>query len=97
MAESLTAIFTHIVFSTKNRNDFINDSISSELYAYITTILKNLGCDVYRIGGTENHIHILCSLSKNRPLTEIIKEIKQSSSKWIRRFFSWFQPKRYCL
>jgi REP element-mobilizing transposase RayT len=84
MAQSLTKILVHLVFSTKKRNAWIDDEISSELYAYMFKILENHNCNVLRIGGTENHIHILCVMAKNLSIGKVVEEIKTSSSKWIK-------------
>ena len=74
----------HIVFSTKNRQSFIDKNIQNELYAYISGISKNLETPVLAIGGVEDHIHILCSLSRKIALMTFIEEVKKNSSKWIK-------------
>ena len=95
MPQSLSNILVHIVFSTKERRSWLNDSIINELYRYIAGTLKQCNCETIKIGGTENHIHILCALSKNHALNKIIEIIKTSSSKWIKtkgeiyRDFHW--------
>ena len=72
------------MFSTKNRCDLLSKPISSELYSYTNTILKNLDCVTYGIGGTNNHIHILCSLSKKHAMSDVIVKIKTGTSRWIK-------------
>jgi len=84
MAQSLTKILVHLVFSTQKRNSWLDEKISSELYPYISKILENHNCSSLRIGGTENHIHILCVVAKNLSIGKIVEEIKTSSSKWIK-------------
>lgn len=84
MSQSLAQVFLHIVFSTKKRVSWLDDEISSDLYRYITKILQNKNCPLLRIGGTEDHIHILCGLSKNISIGKIVEEIKTSSSKLIK-------------
>lgn len=84
MAQSLTKQYSHIVFSTKNREKFINNKIKNELYSYIAGILKSLKSPAIIIGGTDDHIHILCILSKNYSISKIIEELKKNSSKWIK-------------
>ena len=68
MAQSLAKIYLHIIFSTKNREDFINSNIEKELHKYIAGILKNLKCTAIKIGGTSNHIHILKNKSYFNPM-----------------------------
>ena len=84
MSQSLTKLFLHIVFSTKNRVSCLEDSISVELYKYFGGILNNLECTPVKIGGYYDHIHILCCLSKKITVIKLLEEIKKSSSKWIK-------------
>ena len=84
MAQSLTSLLVHIVFGTKNRIPYLDDVINYELYLYVTKILQNHNCQSLRIGGTEDHIHVLCVMAKNLSIGKIVEEIKTSSSKWIK-------------
>jgi len=85
MPQSLAKLYVHIIFSTKNRTLFLDDeNIRNQMYAYLASILKEFGCPALIIGGTVDHIHILCTLSKVKTLAEIIREIKRNSSKWIK-------------
>lgn len=95
MSQSLSKVITHIIFSTKKHQTFIADDICDELYKYIAGTLKHLDCIPIIIDGSIDHIHILCSVSKNLSLSETIRKIKTSSSKWIKtkdnklEDFSW--------
>jgi REP element-mobilizing transposase RayT len=51
MAQSLSKVYVHITFSTKNRYPFIDKNIENELWAYIGGICKNLECNPLRVGG----------------------------------------------
>jgi len=84
MAQSLTKILIHVVFSTAQRHPWLDNEISSELYPYLIKILKNHSCNVLQIGGIENHVHILCEIAKNLTTGKMVEEIKTSSSKWIK-------------
>jgi REP element-mobilizing transposase RayT len=82
MGQSLARLLVHSVFSTKERRPFLrSEEIRTEIYAYIAGILRNLQSPSIIIGGAEDHIHILSSLSKNVALSELIGRIKGSSSK----------------
>ncbi|KFF73201.1 transposase [Chryseobacterium sp. P1-3] len=83
MPQSLVKNYIHIVFSTKYRNDFIDEKIEKELYSYIAVLCKDFESTALQIGGTDNHIHILCRLSQKIAL-KLIQEIKAHSSKWIK-------------
>ena len=62
----------------------LSSEIRPELYAYAVTVLKNLECPAIQIGGTENHVHILCTLSKNMSVAKLVEEIKKSTSRWLK-------------
>ena len=84
MPQSLVKNYVHIVFSTKNRQPFIDQSIKEELHAYLGGTCKELGCPVLAVGGVEDHVHILCTLSRNMALSELVGKVKANSSKWIK-------------
>jgi putative transposase len=84
MAQSLTKIYVHLVFSTKHRQPFIDNAIKDELFAYLGGACKNLECYPIRVGGHKDHVHILCSLSKKITLIKLLEEIKKTSSRWMK-------------
>jgi putative transposase len=84
MSQSLTKLYLHIIFSTKNRVSCLEDSISPELFKYFGGILNNIECTPIKIGGYLDHVHILCCLSKKVTVIKLLEEIKKSSSKWIK-------------
>lgn len=84
MAQTLTSVLVHIVFSTKHRADLITPEVEPELFAYMGGILKNENSVLLASGGTMNHVHLLVSQSKNVALSDLVKEVKQGSSKWIK-------------
>lgn len=84
MPQSLTKFLMHLIFSTKKRNNYLDNLICDELYPYISKIMQNMDCHVISIGGTQNHIHILCKLPKSFDITKMIQKIKTSSSAWIK-------------
>lgn len=95
MAQSLSNILLHLVFSTRQRQRWIDESIADELHDYIGGTCRELKCQPHRVGGTEDHVRIACSLSRAMSVAKLIEEIKTSSSKWIKtkghRYsnFSW--------
>ncbi len=74
----------HITFSTKGRKPFIDEHIKDELYAYIAKICQEYDSPILQIGGVEDHIHMLCQLSRKTALMRLIEEIKSHSSLWIK-------------
>jgi len=85
MAQSLGKILVHVVFSTKERRPFLRDkSLREEMHLYLGGILANLDCQSIIVGGWEDHVHLLCVLSRTSSAAEIIKEVKRGSSLWIK-------------
>ncbi len=92
---SYRQILYHLTFHTKNTEKVLQNSGNQELFKYIWGVLKNKNCKLYRINGVEDHIHIICDLHPSVALANLIKDIKVSSSKWIKeknlypRFSYW--------
>lgn len=92
---SYRSILYHIVFCTYNRENTIPTDQQEALYKYIWGLIKNQKSFLYRINGTENHIHILSDLHPTVALSDYIKEIKTASNSWMKetgnypKFTSW--------
>lgn len=84
MPQSLVKNYLHIVFSTKYREDFIDEAIEKELFSYIAVLCRDFESPALQIGGTDDHIHILCLLSRKTALMKLVQEVKAYSSKWIK-------------
>ena len=84
MGQSLVKNYIHIVFSTKHRQQLIHPPVETELHSYLGGICNKLGCQVIKVGGFTDHIHILCMLSTKVALMKLLEEVKSHSSKWIK-------------
>src|SRR5580692_6866708 len=85
MPQSLAKILVHTVFSTKDRRPFLRDKVlREELHRYIGGILINLDCQPIITGGAEDHVHLLCALSKTHEAAGIVKQVKRGSSLWLK-------------
>jgi putative transposase len=90
MPQSLSKVYVHITFSTKNRQHLIVDEIQDSLFEYIGGVCRGLECNPVRIGGYLDHVHVLCILSKKVTQIKLIEEVKKQSSKWIKTKGSQF-------
>ena len=79
-----TQILYQIVFSTKNAEKVLLKNNREKLFRYIWGILKNKNCILYQINGIENHIHIATHIHPSVSLSSLVKDIKISSSSWIK-------------
>ena len=84
MAQSLSQLYVHIIFSTKKRFPFIKEDVEKELFAYIGGLIKKMGGIPFMINGMPEHIHIFSNLPRTISLSKYVEEIKRSSSKWIK-------------
>ena len=85
MSQSLTQIYLHIVFSTKNRVPCLDDKpLRESLHAYLAGTTRNLESPSLIVGGVEDHVHLLCRFSKNLAVAVFIRELKRESSKWLK-------------
>lgn len=85
MPRSLARMVVHLVFSTKNREPFLRDAETRKrLHAYMAGIFQELHCDPVWINGVEDHVHVLCNLSRGLSLAKLVEELKKSSSKWMK-------------
>ena len=95
MAQSLSNILIHIIFSTKKRRPLIQSDVIQNLHSYMAGIGRAHNSYVHEIRGVEDHVHLLVSLPRTLTICNLIEEIKKGSSKWIKtkgnfyRDFEW--------
>ena len=85
MAQSLARLWTHLIFSTKDRFPFLTDTVlRREMHAYLADMLRHQGCETLIVGGVEDHTHSLFALSRTHAIASVVKEIKRTSSGWVK-------------
>ncbi len=95
MASTLTNLLYHIVFTTRKKQNLITPALFIELYPYIGGIIREEKGKLLKIGGILNHVHILARFSASISVSEMMRRIKGSSSKWVNensrstQHFSW--------
>jgi putative transposase len=90
MSHTHASVLVHCVFSTENRADIIPDCQS--LWRYLAVLAKDNKVTLLAAGGTQNHVHLLMGLPPALPLAKVMKELKGSSSRWLREHgycFAW--------
>ena len=83
MANTYTQLYFHIVFAVKGRSNYISENWKDELYKYISGIIANKDQKLMIVNGMPNHIHLLIGTKPNCNLSDLIRDIKANSSKWI--------------
>jgi len=85
MAQSLSSLYVHAIFSTKDRHPFLAEKETRlRVHRYIGGISASHGCPALEIGGVEDHVHVLGSLSRTITVSNWISQLKAGSSSWIK-------------
>lgn len=81
MPQSLSAVYIHLTFSTKERHPYLRDeTLRNDLHAYLGRISKQLDCPPIKVGGMEDHVHILSRFGRTITQAEWVKELKRVSN-----------------
>ena len=83
MANTYTQIYIQYVFAVQNRISLIKNEWKDELYKYMTVIINQHEHKLLSIGGMTDHIHALVSMHPKQAPSDLMYELKRSSSLWI--------------
>jgi putative transposase len=84
MSQSLSLVIVHLIFSTKDRDPVLAPGVRTKLHGYLATVARNTGCEAYRVGGMADHVHLAIRLSRTVAISELVEELKTSSSRWLK-------------
>ena len=87
MPQSLVNQLLHCVFSTKERRKWISPEVTSRLYPYFGGIARKNKMKLIAVGGMEDHVHLLVSMSSTISVSKAMQLLKGNSSKWIHETF----------
>jgi putative transposase len=86
MPQSLSAVYIHLVFSTKHRQALLKDEgLRSELHAFLGGTSKTLECPPLIVGGVEDHVHLLARFGRSITQADWVKELKRVSNLWLKK------------
>ncbi len=83
MANTYTQIYIHYVFAVQNRKSLISPKWENELYKYITGIVQKYEHKLLIVNGVQDHLHILVRMSPKQSSSDLMYNVKRSSSMWI--------------
>jgi REP element-mobilizing transposase RayT len=93
MPQSLSKVYLHVIFSTKNRAPLISEKIRLDAQAYFVKVGSNLGSFTKEIFMMPDHIHWLCTLPRTITIADLVKNVKISSSikmnEMVKGDFNW--------
>ena len=84
MPQSLSLVIIHLIFSTKDRQPWLDDSTRPKLHAYLATVARDADCECYRAGGVADHVHLAIRLSRTVTIADLVEQLKVGSSKWVK-------------
>jgi REP element-mobilizing transposase RayT len=85
MPQSLSNVLVHIIFSTKERHPFLADpDLRRATHKYLAEVSTQLHCPAVKVGGVEDHVHILARQARTITVADWVKELKRTSSLWIK-------------
>ena len=86
MPQTFGVIYLHVIFSTKGREPFLaNKDMRTRMHAYLSGTLARLDCPAVIIGGTSDHVHALFELSRDKTVSDVVRDLKRSSSHWAKK------------
>ena len=95
MANTYTQLYVQIIFAVKGRSNLVSAKHREELEKYICGIITNKRSKPLAIYCNPDHIHVLIGLHPALSISEITRDIKANSSKfinekrWITGKFLW--------
>ena len=99
MPQSLSKVILHIIFSTKDRQPWLDSDVRPRMHGYLATICRNLGAEFVHVSGVADHVHILTTLPRSISQAQLVEQIKKTSSKWIKtldaRYRGFFWQRGY--
>jgi REP element-mobilizing transposase RayT len=83
MANTYTQLYVHYIFAVQDRLCLIQDRWKNDLYKYMNGIISQQGHKPFAINGISDHIHVLVSMNPAQSPSDLMYNVKRSSSKWI--------------
>jgi len=84
MPQSLSQLYAHLIFSTKDRYPFLTDDIRDRVHAYLATVLRDMGAPFVVVGGVADHVHLLFDMGRIHAAKDFVEQVKRESSKFVK-------------
>ena len=85
MSQSLSMVYVHAVFSTKNRVGYLKGpDLRAAVWRFVAQTSAEMDCPVLEIGGTPDHVHVLFRMDREMSQSTWVKEVKRVSSLWVK-------------
>ena len=84
MPQSLSQLYVHLIFSTKDRFPFLKDDIRDRVHAYLASVLREMGAPFVVVGGVDDHVHVLFDMGRIHPAKDFVEKVKRETSKFVK-------------
>ena len=84
MSQSLSQLYVHLVFSTKDRYPLLTVDLRERVHAYLATSLREMGSPYAVVGGVADHVHLLFEMGRIHAAKDFVEQLKRESSKFIK-------------
>ena len=84
MPQSLAQLYVHVVFSTKDREPWLDGAVRERTHAYLASLLRDAGSPWVVVGGVEDHAHLLFDVGRTNSVADIVEKVKRESSKFVK-------------
>ena len=84
MPQSLSQLYAHLIFSTKDRYPFLKADIRDRVHGYLATTLRDMGSPFVVVGGVADHVHVLFDMGRIHAAKDFVEQVKRESSKFVK-------------
>jgi REP element-mobilizing transposase RayT len=91
MPQSLSKVIIHIIFSTKDREPWLDRDVRPRMHAYVATICREMKAEAFLVGGVGDHLHIVTALPRTVSQAALVETVKKTSSKWLKELDSKYR------
>jgi REP element-mobilizing transposase RayT len=84
MPQSLSQLYVHLIFSTKDRFPFLKEDIRGRVHGYLATTLRDMGSPFVVVGGVADHVHCLFDMGRIHAAKDFVEQVKRESSKFVK-------------
>ena len=85
---SYHSLYYHIIFSTKNRQSYLDEEQLEEMYKYMSGVIKSLKAKLFLVNGPADHVHIALSINPDVSVSDCVRSVKANTSHWIHERFN---------
>lgn len=84
MPQSLSKVILHVIFSTKDREPWLDRDVRPRMHAYLATICRDLNAEAFDVGGVADHVHVVTTLPRTLAQAKMVETLNKTSSKWMK-------------